>query len=69
MHKAESVLEKESNKIQRDFEVRTDHLILIRSSDQVLINDERKEKENNSREVGVSMDHRVKIIESETINK
>ena len=43
MHKLESVLENEKQKILRDFEIQTDHLIPARRPDIVLIN---KEKEN-----------------------
>ena len=38
MHKPETVLENETNKILRDFKIETDHLIPARRPDQVMIN-------------------------------
>ena len=44
MHKAESVLENEIHKILWNFEIQTDHLILTRQPDPVIVN--KKEKKN-----------------------
>ena len=38
MHKPESIQENETHKILRDFEIETDHRILARRPDLVLIN-------------------------------
>ena len=42
MHKLESILENEVYKINRDFEIQTDHLILARRPDLVLIHEKRE---------------------------
>ena len=44
MHNRESVLENEAQKILQDFEIQTDHLILIRKPDLVISNKKRKKK-------------------------
>ena len=42
MHKRESILENETRKILRDFEIYTDHLIPARKADIVLVNQKKK---------------------------
>ena len=42
MHKSESVQENETNKILWDLEIQTDHLILARRPDQVIINNKKE---------------------------
>ena len=66
MHKPESVLENETHKILRDFEIKTDHLIPARRPELVLIG---KKKTCLLVDFAVPADHRVKIKESEKINK
>ena len=43
MHNLESILENETHKLLWDFEIQTDHQILARQPDQVIVN---KKKEN-----------------------
>ena len=38
MHKTESIQENEMHKILWDFEIKTDHLILAKKADQVIVN-------------------------------
>ena len=38
MHDPESVLDNETRKLHRDFEIQTDHLILARQPDLIIIN-------------------------------
>ena len=66
MHKLESVLEKQRNKIFWDFQIQMDHSILVRSLDLVLIN--KKERTDYLVVFAVPMDHRVKTKESKKIN-
>ena len=66
MHKTESVLENE-NIILWDFEIQTDHLIPARRPDLVLI--DKKRKNRHLVNFAVPADHRVKMKESEKINK
>ena len=67
-HNAESVLEHEIHKILRDFEIQTDHLILVRKADLVLVD---KKIERNCRIVDftVPTNHREKINENEKRDK
>ena len=43
MHNPESVLENEAHKLPWDFEIQTDHLILARRPDLVIINEKERE--------------------------
>ena len=45
MHNSESALENEMHKILSDFEIQTDHLILARWPDQLIVNKKRKPAE------------------------
>ena len=45
MYKPESVLKNETYKIVQDFEIQTDHLILARRPELILINKKKKKKE------------------------
>ena len=49
MHNPASVLENETQKLFRDFEVQTDHLILARRPDQVIINKKKKKKKEKKK--------------------
>ena len=44
MHNPESVPENETQKLLRDFEIQTDHLIWARRADLVIINDNNNNK-------------------------
>ena len=70
MHKIESVLENETHKILRDFEIQMDHLIPARSLDLEIIL-KKKEEKKICRFVDFvfPVDHKVKIKVSEDINK
>ena len=63
MHNPEFAIENETHKILLDFEVRTDHLILGRRPELVLI----KKKNRISCLVDFTIDYRVKIKENEKI--
>ena len=67
MHKQESILENEMHKILWDFEIQKDHLIPARRPDLLLIN----KKKRTCQLVGfaVSVDHWMKLKESEKIDK
>ena len=62
MHKPEPVLENETQKILWDFEIQTDHLMLVRRPDLVIIN--KKKRTCCIVDFAVPVDHRVKIKES-----
>ena len=69
---AQTILENETSKIVSDFEIQTDHPISVRRPDLVLI-DKKKTKKTpkpcNLEDFGISANHRVKMKESEKINK
>ena len=54
MHKTESIQEKETLKI-RDFEIQTDHLILTRRPDLVIIKYRVKLKENEKKDKSLDL--------------
>ena len=49
MHNSESVLENETHKILWDFEMQTDHLILARRPDLVIVNKKKKKKKEKKK--------------------
>ena len=49
MHKPESVLENEMHKVLCDFEIQTDHLILARQTDWVIVRKKKKEKKKRKK--------------------
>ena len=67
MHNPESVLENEMHKLLWDFETQTDHLILARRPDLVII--KKKERTYKIVDFAVSVDHRIKLKESEKRDK
>ena len=67
MHKPESILENETHKILWDFDVQTDHQIPARRPDLVLI--DKKRNTCHLMDFAVPADHRIKMKESEKINK
>ena len=67
-HNPESILENETLKFFRDFEIQTSYLILTRQPDRVIVNQKRKkERKRTCRTVGFTVltDHRVKIKEND----
>ena len=63
MHNPASVLENETHKLQWDFYIKTDHLILARRPDRIV-----KKKKKRFWKIGyiaVAVDHRVKFKETE----
>ena len=67
MHKQESILKNEANKILWDFEIQMDHLILARRPDLVLII--KKKRTNYLMDFTIPADRKMKIKESEKIDK
>ena len=67
-HRPESVLENKTQKLLRDFDKQTDHVILARRLDQVIVN-KRKERTCRIGDFIVSIDQRVKLKESEKRNE
>ena len=72
MHNPESVLENETHKISRDFEVQTDHLISARRPDIEIVNKKKKKKKKKVKrkkkresDFAVPADHMVKLKEIE----
>ena len=61
MHNPESVEENKMHKILWDFEIQTDHLILARRPNRVIVNKKKREREN----LLVPANHTVKLKESE----
>ena len=72
IYNQESVLEKATQKLLRDFEIQTDHLILARQPDHIIININNNNNNNNNNkkrpyknvDFAVPADHRVKLKES-----
>ena len=64
MHKPESVEENETQKILRDFEIQTDHLILARRPNQVIIIKKQKNWTCCIVDFAIPANHRVQIKET-----
>ena len=47
MHNPESILENQTHKILRDFEIQTDHLISARRPDLLIVKKKKKKKKKN----------------------
>ena len=58
-------LEKNTHKLQRDFDIHTDHLISARKPDLIIINKKKRE----FAKFGVPADHRIKLNECEKKDK
>ena len=70
LHQPKSVLENETHKILWDFEVQIDHIISARRPNQVIVNKKKKKKTTcRIMDFTVSVDHRVKLKESEKRDK
>ena len=67
MYKAESILMNGIHNIIYDFEIQTDHLILVRRPDLVLIN--KIKRTYHFVNFAVMASHKMKIKQSEKINK
>ena len=67
MHNSEPVLENVIQKVFRDFEIQTDHLISARWSDLLIVN--RKKKTCQIVDFAIPADHRIKLKESEKRDK
>ncbi len=67
MDNPESVLENERHKLLWDFEIQTDHLISARRPNFIIIN--KKERTCRIVNFAVPADHRVKLKESEKMDK
>ena len=63
MHNPESVLANETYKPLWDFEIQTDHLILARRPDRILIN--KKKRSCRIADFALPADHIVKLKENE----
>ena len=73
MHNLASVLENETHKLRRDFDIQTDHLISARRLDLISINKKEKVKKKERTcwivDIAVPAGHRVKLKESEKKDK
>ena len=67
MHTPAPVLENNTHKLLWDFGVHTDHLILARRSDLIIVN--KKERTYKIVDVAVPADHRIKLKECEKKGK
>ena len=69
MHKSESVLENETYKILRDFEIQTNYLITAKRPDLVIISKKKRKKTCRIVDFAVPVDDRMKIKENEKRDK
>ena len=66
MHKPSPVLENDTHKLQWDFDIHTDHLILARRADLMIINKKKKKKRIcKIVNFAIPADHRIKLKECE----
>ena len=70
MHNQEPVLENDTHKLLRDFDIQTDHLISARRPDLIIINKKKKKKKIcKIVDFAVPADHRIKLKECEKKDK
>ena len=69
MHNPKSILENKTHKLLWDFEIQTDHLILGRRSDLIIINKKKKKRTCRIEDFAVPVDHKVKLKEYEKRDK
>ena len=69
MHNPESVPENKTHKTFWDFEIQTDQLISARPADLVIVTKKNRERTHRIVDFAVSIDHRVKLKESEKGDK
>ena len=67
MHNPAPVLENDTHKLLWDFDIQTDHLILARRADLIIIND--KKRICKTVDFAVPADNRIKLKEREQKNK
>ena len=67
MHNAATVLENNTHKLLWDFDIHTDHLILIRRPDLIIIN--KKKSTCKIVDFAIPADHRIKLKECEKKDK
>ena len=67
MHKPESILENETQKILRDLKIQIDHLIPVRRQDIVLIN--KKRRTHHQVDLVILAEHRGEMKENKKIDK
>ena len=74
MHNPAPVLENNTHKLLRDFDIHTDHLISVWRPDRIIINKKKKKEEKKKRtfkivDFAVLADHRIKLKECEKKDK
>ena len=72
MHNPAPVLENDTHKLQWDFGIHTDHLILARKPDLIIIKKKKEKKKKSTSKVidfAVPADHRIKLKECEKKDK
>ena len=61
MRNSAAVLEKDTHKILRDFDLQTDHLISARRRDLIIMNPKKKKRNCKVVDFAVPADHRIKL--------
>ena len=69
MHNPEPVLENDAHKLLWDFGIHTDHLILARRPDLIIINKKKKKRTCKIVDFAIPADHRIKLKECEKKDK
>ena len=69
MHNPAPVLENDSQKLLWDFNIQTDHLILARRPDLIIINKKKKKRIHKIVDFAVPTDRRINLKESEKNDK
>ena len=69
MHNPAPVQENNTIKLQCDFDIHMDHLILARRPDLIIINKNKKKRTCKIVDLAVPADHRIKLKENEKKNK
>ena len=69
LHNPAPVLENDTHKLIRDFDIQTNHRISARIPDLILINKRKKKRNCKIVYFAVSADHRIKLKESEKKDK
>ena len=69
MHNPAPVLENDSHKLLWDFNIQTDHLIPVRRSDLIIINNNNKKRICKIVDFAVPADHRINLKECDKKDK
>ena len=69
MHNPVPVLENDTHKLRWDFDIQTNHLILARRPDLIIINKKIKKRTSKIVDFAVPAEHRIKLKECEKKNK